>query len=289
MSKKPEQIKAEMNKPVPAAEMSFMGHIEALRWHLIRSVIVIISVAGVAFCYKEFIFDTLILGPKNPDFWTYQTMCNLAQRYNLGDQWCITSIGFKIMNTEMAGQFNTHIFISVMAGIIVGFPYLAWELWRFVKPALHTKEKKGFSGVVFFSSLLFIMGVLFGYYIIVPMSVNFLGTYTISAEILNQVSLDSYISTVATLTLGAGAVFELPVVIYFMSKMGIMTPSFMRTYQRYAVVIILLIAAIITPTPDIPTQMMVAFPLFILYEISIFISGMVERKRKKAEIEFYND
>ncbi len=268
-------------------EMSFFDHIEALRWVILRSVAVIAILGIVAFSYKDFLFDTLILGPQNPSFWTYQQLCALAARFNLSADLCVKEIGFKLMNTEMAGQFTKHISISLIAGLIAAFPYVFWEIWRFIKPALTEGEIKTTRGVVFFTSMLFFMGVLFGYYIIAPMSIVFLGSYTISTQILNQISLDSYISLVTTLTLAAGAIFELPMVIYFLSKVGIMTPAFMRTYRKHAVLIILLLAAFITPSPDIPTQLLVSLPLFILYEISIFISANVERKRKQAEKEFY--
>ncbi len=267
-------------------EMSFFDHIETLRWHIIRSVIVLVILSGVFFANKSFLFDTLIFGPKNIDFWTYRKMCELGQFLNMGDKLCITDIGFRIMNNQMAGQFTLHITTALLAGFIVGFPYIIWELWRFVKPGLTTIETQYANGVVFFSSLLFLIGVLFGYYIIVPMSINFLGTYTISPEILNQISFDSYLSTVATLSLGAGIVFELPMIVYFLSKLGIVTPALMRANRKYEIVGILLVAAIITPSPDASTQLLVSLPLFILFEISIFVSGAVERNRKKNMLTF---
>lgn len=269
------------------SEMTFFDHLEALRWVILRSLAAIVILGTIAFAYKEFLFDTLILGPQYPSFWTYRKLCELGAQFQLSDDICVKAIGFKLMNTEMAGQFTTHISISLIAGLVAAFPYVFWEFWRFIKPALTEKEIRTTRGIVFFTSMLFLMGVLFGYYIITPMSVVFLGSYTISDAILNQISLDSYISLVTTLSLAAGAIFELPMVIYFLSKVGIMTPAFMRTYRKHAVIIILLISAFITPTPDIPTQLLVSAPLFLLYEISIFISANVEKKRLKAEQEFY--
>ncbi|MBP9083447.1 MAG: twin-arginine translocase subunit TatC, partial [Bacteroidia bacterium] len=194
---------------------------------------------------------------------------------------CIREVPFILINIDISGQFTTHIYTSFIAGFILGFPYLIWELWRFIKPALSKKELNYSRGIVFFSSLLFLSGVLFGYYIISPLSINFLGSYQISSMVANQITLSSFISTVTMLTLSSGVVFELPVVIYFLSKIGIVTPSFLRTYRRHAMVIILIIAALITPSPDISSQILVAIPLFILYEIGIGVSAMVLRNKEK--------
>lgn len=270
------------------AEMSFFDHLDVLRKHLIRSVIAIGVFTGIAFYYYDILLDKIIFGPKKPDFWTYRMMCKLVENFpSLGKDMCITKINGKIINTEMAGQFNLQLNSCVMAGIVVGIPYLLWEVWRFIKPALHEKERKSASGFVFFASALFAIGILFGYFIVCPLSINFLTGYTVSAEIENTFTVDSYLSSVATLTLGTGIIFELPVVIYILSKLGIMTPKFMRASRRYAVIVILVIAAIVTPTPDIMTMMIVAAPLFLLYELSIFISAYIEKKKKKAEAEFY--
>lgn len=264
------------------AEMSFFDHLEVLRWHLIRSCIAIVVFTGVAFSYYDFIFDKIILGPKSADFWTYQFMCSLAERFNLGDDYCIKDINFNIINTEMAGQFTLQINSSLLMGLVLGFPYLLYEVWRFVKPGLTDKERTSASGFVFYATMLFILGILFGYYVIAPLSITFLANYTVSSVIQNQITIDSYLSSVATLTLGSGIVFELPILIFILSKIGIMTPAFMRSSRRYSSVIILIIAAVITPTPDILTMLTVSFPLFILYEISIMISARVERNREKA-------
>ncbi|TDO19487.1 twin-arginine translocase subunit TatC [Pedobacter duraquae] len=264
------------------AEMSFFDHIDVLRKHLLRALLVVVIFTGLAFWFYEFIFNTVIMGPKKPDFWTYRMMCKLAAHFpSLGSDFCITKIGGKIINTEMAGQFTLQINSCVMTGIIFGIPYLLFELWLFIKPALHEKERQNASGFVFFASSLFIIGILFGYYIICPLSINFLTSFSVSPDIENTFTIDSYLSSVATLTIGTGIIFELPVVIYILSKFGIMTPKFMRASRRYAAVIILVIAAVVTPTPDVITMMVVAFPLFILYELSIFISANIERKKNK--------
>ncbi len=263
----------------PNTEMHFLDHLEALRWHLVRSAIAIVLLALVAFLNTEILFDQIILGAKNPDFLTYRVLCQLSERFNV--DMCIREVPFILINIDISGQFTTHIYTSFIAGFILGFPYLIWELWRFIKPALSKKELKYTRGIVIFSSLLFLSGVLFGYYIISPLSINFLGSYQISAMVANQITLSSFISTVTMLTLSSGVVFELPVVIYFLSKIGIVTPSFLRTYRRHAMVIILIIAALITPSPDISSQILVAIPLFILYEIGIGVSAMVLRNKEK--------
>jgi sec-independent protein translocase protein TatC len=270
-------------------EMSFFGHLAVLRWHLVRAALAIVVLTSLAFVYYDFIFDTIIMGPKKPDFWTYRMMCQLGERFNLGPEFCIKEIPFNIINTEMAGQFTLQINSALIVGLILGFPYLLWEIWRFVKPALRTNERKSATGFVFFATLLFILGILFGYYIICPLSINFLANYTVSSIIVNNISIDSYLSTVATLTLGSGIIFELPIIIYILSKLGMMTPKFMRKNRSYASVLILIIAALVTPTPDIFTMLTVSFPLFLLFEISILVSAKVDRKRKKSEVEFYSN
>ncbi|TDQ10083.1 twin-arginine translocase subunit TatC [Pedobacter metabolipauper] len=265
------------------AEMSFFDHIDVLRKHLLRALLVIVIFTAGAFWFSDFIFNELIMGPKNPNFWTYRMMCKMAAEFPtlIGSDFCITHIDAKIINTEMAGQFTLQINSCVMVGIILGIPYLLFELWLFVKPALHEKERKSASSFVLFASSLFFVGILFGYYLVCPLSVNFLTNFTVSPEIENTFTISSYLSSVATLTIGSGIIFQLPVVIYILSKFGIMTPAFMRSSRRYAFVIILVIAAIVTPTPDIITMLVVAFPLVILYELSIFISANIERKRNK--------
>jgi sec-independent protein translocase protein TatC len=270
------------------AEMSFFDHLDVLRKHLIRSSLAILVFTVLAFVFYDFIFDKIIMGPKSPQFWTYRIMCSLSERFNLGPDFCIKEIPFNIINTEMAGQFTLQMNSSLMIGIVLGFPYLLFEIWRFVKPALHEKERKSASGFTFYATVLFLIGILFGYYVIAPLSVSFLAQYSVSDVINNQITIDSYLSTVATLTIGSGIIFELPIIIFILSKLGVMTPKFMRSSRRYATVVILIIAAVVTPTPDLLTMLTVSFPLFLLYEVSIYISARVERKKLKAEAEFYN-
>lgn len=268
--------------------MSFFDHLEVLRWHFIRSLGVMFVFTIIAFLNRRIVFDNILFGPKSPDFWTYRQMCKLGDWLHINGI-CIEKITFTLMNTKMVGQFTLHITSSLVVGFILSFPYILWEIWRFIRPALYDKEKKYSTGFVFFSSLLFGMGVLFGYFIFVPLSISFLSNYIVSDIVTNQYTLSNYISTVATLTLAAGLVFELPIVIYFLSKVGIVTPTVLKRNRRYAIVIILIVAAIITPSPDVLTQLVVATPLLILYEISIFVSGYVVRQNKLKEEAEAND
>jgi sec-independent protein translocase protein TatC len=264
------------------AEMSFFDHIDVLRKHLLRVAVVVLVFTAGAFYFTDFIFNSIIMGPKNPSFWTYRMMCKLVARFpSIGQDFCITKIDAKIINTEMAGQFTLQLNSCVMVGIILGIPYLLFELWLFVKPALHEGERKSASGFVVFASTLFFLGIMFGYFIICPLSINFLTNFTVSPDIQNTFTIDSYLSSVMTLTLGSGVIFQLPVIIYILSKVGIMTPAFMRASRRYSTVIILIIAAVVTPTADPYTMLIVAMPLFLLYELSIHISANIERKKNK--------
>lgn len=258
--------------------MTFLDHLEALRWHIVRSLIAIIVIAIAAFIFKDIIFDKILLAPKTPEFFTNRILCSLGQMINI-PALCINSIPFEIININMAGQFSTHIKISLFAGFILAFPYIIFEFWRFISPALFPKEKKHARGAIFFISLLFNLGVLFGYFIIIPLSVHFLGNYAVSAQVTNQINLISYISTISSITLATGLVFELPVLILFLTRIGLVTPEFLRKYRKHALIVVLIISAIITP-PDLFSQILVAFPLMILYEAGIVISKRILAKEK---------
>jgi sec-independent protein translocase protein TatC len=212
-------------------EMTFLDHLEALRWHLVRSIFAIVIISIAAFIFKDIIFDTIILAPKTPDFFTNRVLCEFGQAVNV-QTLCINSRPFEIININMAGQFSTHIMISLIVGLILAFPYLIFELWRFISPALYPKEKSHARGAVFFISLLFMLGVLFGYYVIIPLSVHFLGNYSVSAQVTNQINLNSYISTVSSITLATGVIFELPVLIYFLTKIGLVTPAVFKKISQ---------------------------------------------------------
>jgi len=270
------------------AEMSFFEHIEVLRWHIIRTVIAIGLFAILAFAYNDFIIEEIIMGPKKLDFWTYRMLCNLAEILSIPDL-CVKKIPFNLISTELTSQFMLQINSSLLTALVLGFPYLLFEIWLFIKPALSDLEKQSAQGFIFYASLLFLMGAFFGYYIVVPLSINFLANVELSAEIVNQITIDNYLSTIATLSIGCGLVFLLPILIFILSKLGLMTPAFLKASRRYAIVIILILSAVITPSADIITMMTVAAPMFILYEISIMVSANVQRKRELKEKEFYKN
>lgn len=262
------------------AEMSFFDHLEALRWHLIRAAIAVVVLSIAAFLNYDFLFENFIMGPFRTDFWTYRMMCKL------GDGFCITKpFNAEIINTEVAGQFMLQINSSVLIGVILSIPYILWEIWRFVKPALLEKERKAASGFVFWASLLFLLGIMFGYYVIAPESISFLANYSVSKEIKNTFTIGSYLSMVATITLIIGIVFELPIFIYIMASIGILTGTFMKKTRRYAIVILLILGAVISPSPDFFTTMIATLPLFVLYEVGIVVASIVERRRAKASEE----
>ena len=259
-------------------EMSFLDHVEVLRWHLIRSFCAIIFFSFISFVFKAFIFDSILLAPRNPDFVTYKILCSISQAFGFGDFLCLKESPFSVLNLSMAGQFSTHLTVSIFSGFIISFPYIFWEFWRFIKPALYENEVKSARGIVFFSSLLFFLGVFFGYYVVSPLSINFLGSYQVSEIVSNQISLVSYINTVTTVCLANGIIFELPILVYFLTKIGIVSPIFLKKYRRHALILTLILSAIITP-PDITSQVLVSFPLIILYEISIKIAANIYKKQ----------
>jgi sec-independent protein translocase protein TatC len=263
-------------------EMSFLDHLEELRWVLVRSTVGVLIMATIAYFFCDYIFNTIIFGPTDPNFITYRFFCEASHYVGFADSICITELNFIIQNTEMEGQVNIFIWICITAGFILSFPYTLWQFWKFISPALYDKEKHSARLFIFVASLLFFLGVLFGYFVIVPMSINFLATFTISPVVKNQFSIDSYISMVKTAVIASGLFFELPIIIYFLTKLGLVTPTFLRTYRKYAIVIVLIVAAIVTP-PDVVSQVTVAIPMLIIYEASIFISVFVTNKKKKID------
>lgn len=265
----------------PEKEMSFLDHLEELRWHLIRSTIAVVVLALLAFIFKDFIFDSLIFGPKRPDFPTYRMFCNISRSLGM-DTFCFQEMPFRIQSRTMAGQFSAHMWTSIYAGIIIAFPYILYEFWRFISPGLKEKERKSSRGFIVIASILFFLGVLFGYYLITPLSINFLGNYQVSKEVFNDFDLDSYISLVRTSVLACGIVFELPIIMYILTKIGLVTPEILRKYRKFALIIVLILSAVITP-PDIVSQIIVAIPILILYEVSIYISRIVIRNQKREE------
>lgn len=269
----------------PPNEMSFLDHLEELRWHLIRSVLAVVIIGSIAFLMKDFIFDTVIFGPKKMDFPTYKLFCDIATYFGFDSAFCADKLPFTIQSRLMSGQFSAHIWTSIWAGFIIGFPYVLYEMWKFISPGLYEKERRNSRGFIFIASFLFFLGVLFGYYVVSPLSINFLGTYQVSSEVTNEFDLASYISTVRASVIACGVLFELPIIIFFLTKIGLVTPEIMRKYRKIALVVVLILSAVITP-PDVASQIIVAIPVLILYQVSIYISAMVLRKeRKKAEKE----
>lgn len=262
-------------------EMGFLDHLEELRWHLIRAAGAIVFFMIFAFVFIEEIYEKVILGPSKTDFWTYRMLCKLGGIVH-SPGLCVEKLQFSLMSREVSGQFVMAFTSAAIIGLVFAFPYVFWEIWRFVKPGLKPSESKSARGAVFYVTLLFFSGVLFGYYIVSPMAINFLVNFQISKSIENQFDIGSYISLLATLTLACGIAFQLPVAIFVLTKIGVIGPQFMRTYRKHAIVVILVVAAVITPSPDVTSQILVAIPLYILYEVSIFISAR-EEKRKLAK------
>lgn len=271
---------AARKKKNPNAEMSFLDHLEDLRWHLIRATMSIVIVGIGAFLAKEFIFDIIIFGPKQPDFITYRILCDIAQYVGLQDSFCFDELPFRIQSRTVAGQFSAHIWTSITAGFVVAFPYVIYEFWKFISPGLMENERKTARGFIFVSSLLFFIGVLFGYYVVTPLSINFLGSYTVSSEVSNEFDIGSYISLVRSSVVASGLIFELPIIIYLLTKIGLVTPDVLRKYRKMSLVVVLIISAVITP-PDIVSQIIVAIPILILYEISIYISKFVVKNQNR--------
>ncbi|MGJ5641209.1 twin-arginine translocase subunit TatC [Formosa sp. S-31] len=265
-------------------EMSFLDHLEELRWHLIRAVIAVFIAAIAAFIAKGFIFDTLIFGPTKPTFFTYDILCSISQSLGLDDSFCFNEAAFEIQSRTMAGQFSAHMWTAITAGFIIAFPYVLYELWKFISPGLHPNERKHSRGFIIISSILFFLGVLFGYYVICPLSINFLGTYQVSDKVHNDFDLSSYISLIRSSVLACGLIFELPIIIYFLAKVGVITPEFLRKYRKFALIIVLVVSAIITP-PDIASQVIVAIPVLILYEVSIFIARFVTKRQNSKALK----
>lgn len=273
-------------------EMSFLEHLEELRWHIIRSILAIVIFMIIAFIFKKFIFGTVILGPRSPEFITNRLLCEfgdyLTELLKRPISLCINTGDWHLINIKMSGQITTHITAAIVAGLILAFPVILWEFWQFFKPALKDSEARYAKGAVFAASMLFFTGVLFGYFVLAPLSIHFLSNYEIDPSVSNQINVRSYIGTLTSICLATGLVFELPIVAFFLTKIGIVTPAFMRKYRKHSIVVIFIISAIITP-PDVFSQTLVAIPLLILYEVSILISARVMKKKEKERKEFFGE
>ena len=263
-------------------EMSFLDHLEELRWHLIRSLIAIFVFAIAAFILKGIVFGEIILGPSKTSFWTYKMLCILSEVLN-SDALCISELPFIIQSRQMTGQFSMHITSSFVIGLICAFPYAFWEIWCFVKPGLYEKERKAASGATFYVSLLFFIGVVFGYFVVTPISINFLSNYQIDPSILNEFDIISYVSTVTTLVLACALLFQLPIVVYFATKAGLVSSVLLKNYRKHSIIVILMLSAVLTP-PDPFSQVLIAVPLGLLYQLSILIAVKLEKKERKQEV-----
>jgi sec-independent protein translocase protein TatC len=262
------------------AEMSFLQHLEELRWHLVRSALVIVAIAIAAFTFNDFVFDTVIFGPLQQNFISYRALCALGYKMGVGDIMCIAVKTPHLQTLSASEQFFNHMWISFLCGIILGFPFVLWELWKFIRPALKDKELGPVKVFVVIASILFLIGICFGYFLLFPMSYNFLVSYQVSSSGIVETNntFDDYVSLISTMTLVSGIIFEMPVLVYFLTRMTLLTPVFMRKYRKHAMIVILIAAAIITPSPDVTSQMVVAVPMYLLYEISIFVSVWTLKK-----------
>lgn len=267
------------------SEMSFVDHLEVLRWHIVRSLLVWMAAAIVIFIFTDWVFDNIITAPARQSFVTYKLFCDLGYKLGLGDGLCMPPINLSLQGTTVSGPFMSAINIAMVGGIVVAFPYLFWEMWRFVKPALSSREVKYARGSIFWVSLCFFTGVAFGYFLLAPFTFNFLANFQLGKSniYIYRPTLDDYIETLTNLLLGCGLAFELPVLAYVLAKIGLISANFLRKYRKYALVIILLVAAIITPSPDWTSQVIVALPLLLLYELSVIIAAKQDKKRKIEE------
>lgn len=278
----------ELEEDKDGTEMSFLDHLEVLRWHIIRSLASILIFTIAAWIYRNEIFGQIIMGPTKVDFWTNQILCQVAERTGMTSL-CMQQADFILQSREVSGQFMMALTQSIIVGLMFSFPYAFFEVWRFIRPGLKHKEIKAARGAVFWVSLLFFIGVSFGYFIVSPMAINFLANFKLDASIQNQFDINDYISLLSMLTLACGITFQLPMIAFVLSQVGILTPSFMREYRKHALIGILVVAAIITPSPDMISQMLVAIPLLGLYEISILVSGRVLRRKMREEAAESND
>lgn len=261
-------------------EMTFIDHLEELRWHIVRSITAVLLMAILIFVFQDFVFDVIILGPLSKDFVSYIKLCEFSHWAHIGDALCMPPPSVELQATTFGTQFMSSITIAFTGGFILAFPYIFFEVWRFIKPALSTKELRSARGGIFWVSFFFFTGGAFGYFILAPFTFSFLSNFKLGTEnlILTRPTLSDYIEMMTNIILGAGIAFQLPIVSYVLTKIGLVTPKFLKTYRKYALVAILVIAAIITPSPDWMSQMIVFIPLFLLYEIGVIISTRVHKK-----------
>ena len=265
-------------------EMAFLDHLEELRWHVVRAVAAIFIMMIVAFIYTNEIFEYIIFAPGDVNFITFRWLCQLGELTG-ATALCVTEIPMKIQSRFLMGQFTMQLQASFVIGLVIAFPYVVWELWSFVKPGLYNKEKNSSRGAVFSISSLFLLGIAFGYYILSPMTIAFLANYSISSRISNEFDITSYVSTITILVVSCGILFQLPIVIFFLTKVGIVTPTLLKSFRKHAVIVILVLGAVITPSSDPLSLSLISIPLYFLYEMSILISSIELKRKIKREVE----
>ena len=267
--------------------MSFIDHLEALRWHIVRSLLAVIVGAIVVFIKIDWIYDTIIAGPINKQFITYEWLCNFSHYMGWADKLCLPPANVTLQSTTFGGPFVTSISMAFVCGFILAFPYVFWELWRFVKPALKPGELKNTKGSIFWVTFFFLCGVLFGYFLLAPFTFSFLSNYKLGTQNTIQTipTISDYIDNLIDITVGSGIAFELPIISFILTRIGLITPKFLRDYRKYAYVALLVIAAVITPSPDWMSQTIVVLPLIVLYELSIWVSKRVYKKEELKENE----
>ena len=269
------------------SEMTFIDHLEELRSHIIRSVLAILVMAAVIFIYRNWIFDNVLYGPLNPDFISYRALCQFSHWAHMGNALCMPAVKVEMQSNTFGGQFLSSISIALIGGIIIAFPFIFWEFWRFVRPALKEKEVKNTRFMIFWVSFFFFTGAAFGYFLLGPFTFNFLGGFQLGTKgfITTRPTLADYIDNLTNIILGCGLAFELPVLAFILTKIGLITPSYLKRTRKYAIVVILILAAFITPSPDWMSQMIVFTPLWLLYELSIIVSSRVSKEREKEDAE----
>lgn len=264
-------------------EMSFLDHLEELRWHIVKSVAAIFVFMIVAFVVSPWIFENIVFAPTRTNFPTFELLCSIGKQLGT-ESLCVPQFPFKVQSRFMTGQFTMQLTASFVIGFILAFPYVFWQIWKFIRPGLRVRERKNSRGAVAAVTFQFLLGVLFGYFVMCPMAIWFLATYQIAPEIENEFDITSVVSTIVALVFGSGLLFQMPIVIYFLSRVGLVTPTFLRKNRKYALVGIVVLGAIVTP-PDPLSQAMISIPLYLLYEVSIFISARVVRRRAREEAQ----
>lgn len=267
-----------MSEQEEGTQMSFLQHLEELRWRLVRSALVVISLAIVLYIFQEWIMHNIFLSMSKPNFATFKFFCKY---FNI---MCVDEIPINFQSTTMGGQFSYALWMSFLGGVVLGFPFVFYQFWSFIKPGLKSNEKNVVKGMVFYVSLLFFLGIMFGYFVVAPMTVQFFGTYQITKEIKNDFTINSYMSTILSTVFYSGLFFLLPVIAYITGKLGIVSSGFLKKYRKHSIVVVLILAAVITP-PDMISQVIVSIPILLLYEIGIWVVMGVERKRKREEMK----